>query len=113
MPHTVVDLPTLTSTATGTNSSVATNLDDAIVIGIVLNSTTTSGTAVSTVEVELSATGATFFTLLHDSSSPTPYQVSSSQALMVPRVGFRQLRLASSAASANARTYNITKQIHV
>jgi len=89
------------------------NLDDAIAIGIVLNSTTTSGTAISNVEVELSATGTNFVQLSYDSSAAGPYTVSSSRGVMIPRISFRQLRLASSAASANARTYNVTKQIHV
>lgn len=113
MPRTVVDLPTLTATAAGTNSTVATNLDDAYCIGVVLNSTTTSGANLSTVQVELSATGVNFFELISLSSSRALIQVSSSQAVMIPNIGFRQLRMASTGASANARTYLVTKQIEV
>jgi hypothetical protein len=113
MPYAVVDLLTLTATAAGTNSTIATNLDDAYVIGIVLNSTTTSGTAISNVMVELSATGTNFFPLSYYSSGGSPVTISSSQAIMIPYIGFRQLRLSSSAASANARTYLVTKQILV
>ena len=61
MPYIVRDLPALTTTAGGTNSSVAGNLDDAANLALWITSTTTGAL---NIQVEFSDTGTAFLPLL-------------------------------------------------
>lgn len=114
MPRQVVDLPNMVTSAAGTNSSVITNLDDAVVIGIGMTTTTTSGTNIGTVQVEFTSTGTNFQPLGYMTSGASAITVSSSQPVMLSNmVGFRQIRMAATGAMANGLTFQAVKQITV
>ena len=113
MPHVIVDLPNLVTTAAGTNSSAATNLDDAIVIGLRMTTTTTSGANTGTVQVELTTTGTLFQNLNYHTSGASAMTLSSSSGLMISNVGFRQIRVVATGAMASGLTFGVTKQILV
>lgn len=108
MPNQVVDLANLVTSSGGTNSSAVGGLDDADSITIVLNSTTTSGANTATVQIEVTATGTNFV-----SSTAYPGTATSSQALNIENVSFRQIRMVATGAMLNGLTFNVAKQIWV
>ena len=110
MPYIVRDLPTIATTASGTNSNAIGRLDDAANIALWV---TTATTTPLQIQVEFSDTGAAFIPLLFNTSGASIQTVTSSGVVHITNIAFRQLRMSSTGTTAAAVSANVTKQISV
>lgn len=110
MSFQVVDLPSVTMSSGATRSPAWTNLDDASIISIAVSGTTAPGLQV---HVELTATGTNFKPLVFPSSGAGIVTASSSYVLQVFGGGYRQMCVATTAASTGGMTVSATKWINV
>lgn len=110
MPRIVRDLPTVTFSSGATNSPSWKNVDDADVLVMYC----LASTSALTVNVEQSDTGTNFLPLLQDGSTGgTPVTVSSSGAVTLTAIAFRQLRFSSTGAVNSGTSVNGSRQIFV
>lgn len=107
MGYYTVDLPSLTIANGGTTSGALGGFTDARSVVLYAPSALT-GTV--TIQIEPSASGTSWVDL---SSAGSDVTIAAGNAVVLEPLGFRQIRLSSSAAEAAARTFTVTMQIAV
>lgn len=110
MAFKAVDLPTVTMSSGATGTPPWVNLDDASVITVSVSNTTAPGLMV---QVEQFEVGTNFKGLVYASSGASIITASSGYTLQIFGGGFRQMRLATSAASTGGMTASATKWVNV
>lgn len=109
MPYIVRDLPLVTFSSGATNSPAIGGIDDANVLTVFVgNTSSTGGVSTYKVQVEPSDTGTNWRDL-----STSVQSASTSVAVNIPYIGFRQLRLTATGADNAGLTVSVTKQILV
>ncbi len=106
MAQYICALPAMVIVSASSYSNAISLFDDATALTIYSPDTLT-GTV--TIETEPTSTGATFVTLQSGGADVT---LPAGKATVINKVGWKQMRLASAASEASARTFPVTKSVN-
>lgn len=108
MPQHIADLPSMVVVSGSSYSNAIGIFDDATALTIYTPATITSTGFF--IEVEPTSTGINFVTL---QSGGSDVSLPAGKATLLNKIGWRQMRLASPASEAAARTCPVTKSVNV